>query len=164
MRGVDGVINVGRIWQKHLTIGQNLGQRVLVRAPLYSQLEHSVPYHLRRPLVVREHDGFVQHHTLRLHVVALHRHFYDVKVGRTLVRVARARQADHVGAVPVRGDGGRRCQSVLLARRRSAPAPELNDTSNDGKDELDDELDIWDGDVRRSRELWGELGNESRSQ
>ena len=44
------------------------------------------------------------------------------------------------------------------------PPPELNDTSNDGKDELDDELDIWDGDVRRSRELWGELGNESRSQ
>lgn len=44
------------------------------------------------------------------------------------------------------------------------PPPELRDTSKDGKDELEDELDIWDGDVRRSNELWGELGNESRSQ
>lgn len=108
MRGVYGVINVGRIWQKHFTIGEDLGKGVLVRAPLYPQLEHSVSYHLRRPLVVREHDGFVEHHALGLHVVALHRHFDDVKVWRALVRMARAGQANDI-RVPVPVDRGRRC-------------------------------------------------------
>lgn len=46
----------------------------------------------------------------------------------------------------------------------TTPPPELSDMSRDGNEELDDELDIREFDVRRSRELCGELGKESRSQ
>lgn len=45
------------------------------------------------------------------------------------------------------------------------PPPELRDISNDGRDELEDELDNREGEARRrSRELCGELGSESKSQ
>lgn len=93
MRRVDRVVDVGRVRQDHLAIGQDLRQSELIGIALDAELEHGVAYDLGRPLVVREHDGLVEDDALGLDVVALHCHLDDIEVRRALVRVTGTGQA-----------------------------------------------------------------------
>jgi len=91
VRGIYSVVDVGRVGHHHLAIRQHLGQSVLIRVALEVELQHSVPDHLWRTLVVGQHYRFVQHHTLRLDVARLHSNLDDVEIRRTLVRVTGTR-------------------------------------------------------------------------
>lgn len=116
VRGIYSVVDVGRVGQHHLPIGQHLGQGVLIGIALEAELQHGVPDNLRRTLVVRQHYRLVQHHALRLHVVRLHSDLDDVEVRRALVRVAGTGQSDEIGSAAVGRYGACRwCQTGLMA-------------------------------------------------
>lgn len=79
--GVDGIIDI-RIGGHHeLLVGQHLRQRVLVGIAVQAKFQHRVLDHLRRPLIVAQHDALVQNDSVQFHIVRLVGHANDIKIG-----------------------------------------------------------------------------------